>query len=95
MDEKSAAYVLINTERDREDQVVEALKKIEGVEAHRVFGIYDACALFIDCSTEKLKERIGKIKIHIPEIRSHLTLHITEGYVKEGLEMKKTPYSII
>lgn len=38
-----AAYLLINTETGKEGEVVEALKKIDGVQhAHVVTGLHDA-----------------------------------------------------
>jgi hypothetical protein len=95
MNGQSAAFVLITTERGKEKYVLKRLTCLEGVTAHEVQSPYDICAKFTDSNTDILKEKIGKIKESIPEIRSHLSLHIIEGYAKEGGEMKKTPYSII
>ena len=39
------AYVLLNTEIGSEFEVLEALKKVEGVgEAHNLWGVYDIIA---------------------------------------------------
>ncbi len=73
------AYVLLNTEIGAENQVLKALKKIEGVEeAHNLWGVYDIIANIEAESMEKLKyiitKRIGKIS----KINSKLTMIITE-----------------
>jgi len=40
-----SAYILLNTEIGAENQVLKALKKIEGVEeAHNLWGVYDIIA---------------------------------------------------
>jgi len=60
------AYVLLNTEIGAENQVLKALKKIEGVEeAHRLWGVYDIIANVKAESMKKLQrlvtEKIGRI----------------------------------
>ena len=60
------AYVLLNTEIGAENQVLKALKKIEGVEeAHYLWGVYDIIANIKADTMDKLKyivnKRIGKI----------------------------------
>ena len=73
------AYVLLNTEIGAENQVLKALKKIEGVEeAHNLWGVYDIIANIKAETMEKLRyiitERIGQIS----KINSKLTMIITE-----------------
>ena len=73
------AYVLLNTEIGAENQVLKALKKVEGVkEAHNLWGVYDIIAHIRADTMEKLKyiitKRIGKIA----KINSKLTMIITE-----------------
>jgi DNA-binding Lrp family transcriptional regulator len=73
------AYILLNTEIGAENQVLRALKKIEGVEeAHNLWGVYDIIANIKADNMERLKyiitKRIGKIG----KINSKLTMIITE-----------------
>ena len=73
------AYVLLNTEIGAENQVLKALKKVEGVEeAHNLWGVYDIIANIKADTIEKLKyivtKRIGKIG----KINSKITMIITE-----------------
>jgi len=60
------AYLLLNTEIGAENQVLKALKKIEGVEeAYNLWGVYDIIANIKADTVDKLKyivnKRIGKI----------------------------------
>jgi DNA-binding Lrp family transcriptional regulator len=76
-----AAYVLLNTEIGAENQVLRALKKVEGVgEAQHLWGVYDIIANVKADDMEKLKyivtKRIGKIG----KITSKLTMIISEQY---------------
>ena len=73
------AFVLLNTEIGAENQVLKALKKIEGVEeANNLLGVYDIIVNIKAENIEKLKyiitKRIGKIG----RINSKLTMIITE-----------------
>lgn len=73
------AYVLLNTEIGAENQVLAALKKIEGVEeAHNLWGIYDIIANIKAESMEKLKYIITNRIGQIGRINSKLTMIITE-----------------
>ena len=55
------AYVLLNTEIGAGNKVLEAFKKIEGVEeAHNLWGIYDIIANIKADSLEKLRYIITK-----------------------------------
>jgi DNA-binding Lrp family transcriptional regulator len=73
------AYVLLNTEIGAENQVLNALKKIEGVEeAHGLWGVYDIIANIKADNMEKLKYIITKRIEKIGKINSKLTMIIAE-----------------
>ncbi|MGD0449571.1 MAG: Lrp/AsnC ligand binding domain-containing protein [Candidatus Bathyarchaeia archaeon] len=73
------AYVLLNTEIGAENQVLKALKKIEGVEeAHNLWGIYDIIANIKAENMEKLKLIVTKKISKIAKINSKLTMIIDE-----------------
>ncbi|MCW3994875.1 MAG: Lrp/AsnC family transcriptional regulator [Candidatus Bathyarchaeota archaeon] len=73
------AYVLLNTEIGAENQVLKALKKIEGVaEAHSLWGVYDIIANVEAESMDKLKSIITKRIAKISQINSKLTMIISE-----------------
>ena len=73
------AYVLLNTEIGAESKVLEALKKIDGVEeAHNLWGIYDIIANINADSLEKLRNIITKGIGQVEKINSKLTIVITE-----------------
>jgi DNA-binding Lrp family transcriptional regulator len=73
------AYVLLNTEIGAESKVLEALKKIDGVEeAHNLWGIYDIIANIKADSLEKLRYIITKRIGQVEKINSKLTMVITE-----------------
>ena len=73
------AYILLNTEVGAENQVLKALKKIEGVEeAHTLRGVYDIIANIQAENMEKLKYIITKRIEKIGRINSKLTIIITE-----------------
>jgi DNA-binding Lrp family transcriptional regulator len=73
------AYVLLNTEIGTESQVLNALKKIEGVEeVHTLWGVYDIIANIKADNMEKLKYIITKRIEKIGKINSKLTMIITE-----------------
>ena len=74
------AYLMINTEIGSEPNVLETLKKLEGVEeAHSLFGIYDIIASLKADTINRLKwlitKRIGKIE----KISAKLTLIIPDA----------------
>ena len=74
------AYLMINTEIGSEPNVLETLKKLEGVEeAHSLFGIYDIIASLKADTVDRLKwlitKRIGKIE----KISAKLTLIIPDA----------------
>lgn len=75
-----SAVVLVNTESgSSQDQVIESLKLIEGVEeAHALYGVYDLIIKIKALTIEKLKDII---KLHIRKtagITSSLTLMIID-----------------
>ena len=73
------AWVLLNTEIGAENQVLNALKKIEGVEeAHNLWGVYDIIANIKADNMEKLKFIITKRIEKIGKINSKLTMIIAE-----------------
>ncbi len=73
------AYVLINTELESECEVLEAVKKIEGVkEAHAVSGVYDI-VLKVEAETmDKLKETVTWDVRWLNKVRSYITLTIKD-----------------
>lgn len=73
------AYVLINTEIGSESDVLEELKKVEGVEeAHNLWGVYDIIASIKAETMDKLKFIINKEIEKIGKVNAKLTMIITE-----------------
>ena len=59
----SLAYVMMNTVPDKMEKVLEAVKKLEGVEeAYMLYGVYDIIALVKAGNIEELKATILKIR---------------------------------
>jgi DNA-binding Lrp family transcriptional regulator len=89
------AYVLLNTEIGAENQVLKALKKIEGVEeAHHLWGVYDIIANVKADSMDKLKYVITKRIEKIGKINSKLTMIINEKKqtkLQEQVIFEQTP----
>jgi DNA-binding Lrp family transcriptional regulator len=74
-----AAYVLLTTEIGAESAVIEALKKVEGVEeAHNLWGVYDIIASIKADTMDKLTHIITEKIEEIGRINSKLTMIITE-----------------
>ncbi len=73
------AFVLINVESGSEEEILEQIKKIEGVEeAYYSYGVYDIIAKVAAESMEQLREKVtGKIRT-IGRVRSTLTLIMME-----------------
>jgi DNA-binding Lrp family transcriptional regulator len=73
------AFVLINTEIGTLEDVLAAIKKIEGVkEAYSVYGVYDIIAKVRADSMDKLREIItGPIR-RSNRVRSTLTMIVIE-----------------
>jgi DNA-binding Lrp family transcriptional regulator len=73
------AYVLINLESGSEEQVIAQLKKIQGVhETYLSYGVYDLIVKVEAENMEKLKESVTHKIRTISQVRSTLTLILTE-----------------
>jgi DNA-binding Lrp family transcriptional regulator len=74
------AFVLLNTEIGAGAEVVEALKKVEGVEAaFNLWGVYDVIANVKAKSMGELTFIINKQIEKIGKVHSKLTMLISEG----------------
>ncbi len=73
------AFVLINVESGSEDQVLQELKTIEGVEeAYFSYGVYDLITKIRAESMDKLKELVTRRIRTLSKVRSTLTLIMME-----------------
>ena len=73
------AYVLLNTEIGAETEVVEALKKVKGVEsAFNLWGVYDIIASVKADSMDMLSDIINREIERIDKVHSKLTMIISE-----------------
>ncbi len=73
------AFVLINVESGAEQEVVDELKKIEGVEeAYFSYGVYDIITKIKADSMEQLKDMVTRKVRTISRVRSTLTLIMME-----------------
>ena len=69
------AFVLFNVESDSEDEVLEELKKIEGMqEAYVSYGAYDLIAIVKADTIEKLLDAITHKMRTINKVRKTLIL---------------------
>jgi DNA-binding Lrp family transcriptional regulator len=69
------AFVLFNVESDSEDEVLEELIKIEGMqEAYVSYGAYDLIAIVKADTMEKLLDAITNKMRKINKVRKTLTL---------------------
>jgi DNA-binding Lrp family transcriptional regulator len=74
------AYILINCEIGSEEEVITALKNVDGIkEVHGTFGAYDILAKIESAQVEDLRETITWKIRKIDKIRSTLTLMGIEG----------------
>jgi DNA-binding Lrp family transcriptional regulator len=74
------AFVLINTEIGSEADVLETLRKVEGVdEAFAVYGVYDIIARVKAETMDKLKEIVTWRIRRLDKVRSTLTMIVVEG----------------
>ena len=75
-----SAVVLVNTDLDSQERVIESLRLVDGVEeAHALYGVYDLLIKIKANSIDKLKE-ITKFRIKpIAGVNSSLTLMIVQG----------------
>jgi DNA-binding Lrp family transcriptional regulator len=73
------AYVLINVESGSEDDVLNELKSIEGVEeAYFSYGVYDLITKIKSDTMDKLKEMVTRRIRTLSKVRSTLTLIMME-----------------
>ena len=73
------AFVLINVESGSEEEVLEQIKKSEGVEeAYYSYGVYDIIAKIKAETMERLREAVSQKMRAISKVRSTLTLIIME-----------------
>ncbi|MEM2916971.1 MAG: Lrp/AsnC ligand binding domain-containing protein [Candidatus Bathyarchaeia archaeon] len=73
------AFVLINAEIGSEAEVLEKLKKVEGVvEAYAVYGVYDVVAKIQAETMDKLKEIVTWHVRRLDKVRSTLTMIAVE-----------------
>ena len=74
------AFVLLNTEIGAGSEVVEALKKLEGVEAaFNLWGVYDVIANVKANSMDELAFIINKQIEKIGKVHSKLTMLISDA----------------
>jgi DNA-binding Lrp family transcriptional regulator len=79
-----SAYVLINCELSYEDQTLDELNKLTGVDATRLDGAYDIIAKVNAESKDKLEEIIRFHITEVERIQSTLTLIVIEEEYEEG-----------
>ena len=73
------AFVLINVESGSEEEVLDEIKKIEGVEeAYYSYGVYDIISKIAADLMEKLRETVTRKVRTIGRVRSTLTLIMME-----------------
>ena len=68
------AFVLIKSEIGAEDELRDELKKIEHVEVHSVYGVYDIVIKVEEDTLGKLKDVVHRRIRHLDKIRSTLTM---------------------
>lgn len=74
------AYILINVESGAEEEVIEQLKKIDGLkEVFFSYGVYDLIVKVEAETMDKLKETVTHKVRTINKVRSTLTLILTEN----------------
>lgn len=74
------AFVLLTTEIGAEKHVLNALKRIEGVqEVHHLWGVYDILAHIKAEDMDTLKQIINKHIERIGKVNSKLTMIINEN----------------
>ena len=74
------AYVLINCELGKEENILDSLKHMESVkEVHGTFGVYDIIAKIENSDRDKLRETITWNIRKLQHVRSTLALMGIEG----------------
>jgi Transcriptional regulators len=75
-----SAVVLVNTEFQSQTEIIENLKKVQGVEeAHALYGVYDLFVKIKANSIEKIKEIINYSIRKMNGVTSSLTLMIVNA----------------
>ncbi|MEM2342304.1 MAG: Lrp/AsnC ligand binding domain-containing protein [Candidatus Bathyarchaeia archaeon] len=78
------AFVLINAEIGSEGEVLNELRKVEGVEeAYSVYGVYDIVAKVRAETMEKLKDIVTWRIRRLNKVRSTLTMIVIEEMKRE------------
>ena len=73
------AFVLINAEIGSEEEVLKALKKLEGVqEAYAVYGVYDVIAKVKAETMDTVKDIVTHNVRRLNKVRSTLTMIVIE-----------------
>ena len=74
------AYVLINCDLGKEEDILDSLKQMESVkEVHGTFGAYDIIAKIENSDRDKVRETISWNIRKLQHVRSTLTLMGIEG----------------
>ena len=74
------AYVVMTCDLGSETEIIESLKKVEGVkEAHGILGLYDLIAHIELDSEKEIQEKVTKIIRKIPKIKSTMTMTRAES----------------
>ncbi|MBD3204881.1 Lrp/AsnC family transcriptional regulator [Candidatus Bathyarchaeota archaeon] len=73
------AYITISTELGSEDEIKEAIEKLEGVrECSVVYGVYDLVAVVDADTTEELNDMVFNKIRKFNDVKSTLTLIVVE-----------------
>lgn len=79
----SIAFVLINVQAGAEQEVLDRLKRVEGVkEAYAIYGIYDILVKLDAETLEKVKEAVDQNIRKIGKVRSSLTMFVMEKWMQ-------------
>lgn len=83
-----SAVVLLNTQLDSRESILENLRLVEGVEeAHALFGVYDVIIKIKAKTVEKLKEMLQRHIRQVAGVVSSLTLMIVgESQIRQNYE---------
>jgi DNA-binding Lrp family transcriptional regulator len=74
------AYVLVNTEPEKMEEVSKEIKKIKGVvESSMVYGVYDIVAKIQTETMDRLKEIVASQIRRMESVRSSATMIVIEG----------------
>ena len=74
------AYLLVNTEPEKMEEVSKEIKKIKGVvESSMVYGVYDIVAKIQTETMDRLKEIVASQIRRMESVRSSATMIVIEG----------------